>query len=251
MNINTQNTKYYEMASTVKEYTKFSPIFPEEKKIFEKYQKSIKGKAVLDIGCGAGRTTETLKNMATDYTGIDYSEKMIDACKRKFKVLKFIHCDASDMRVLGKKKYDFILFSFNGLDSMSHDKRIKTLQEIYRCLKKDGVFAFSTHNRDFKRKVSLYDLFGINIIRNIRYICTYITVRKQQSHCETYEILSDPFSDYGHLTYYIRKSDQVKQLEDNGFRCIEILNRECQSTRIETPERDSNFFYYICKKLQL
>ena len=245
---NTQHKKYYEKAGIVREYTKFSPIWPEEKKIFEKYHKSIKNKAVLDIGCGGGRTTESLKDMTTDYTGIDYSEKMIEACKRKFRESNLIHCDASEMSVLGNKKYDFISFSFNGLDSMTHDKRIKTLREICNRLKTDGIFTFSTHNRDFKRKATVFELLGLNMIRNIWHIYSYLKGRKHQIHHETYEIVSDHF-DFGYLMYFISKSHQVKQLEDAGFRTIEIINCECESTTIDAIDSDSNCFHYVCTTL--
>jgi len=41
------------------------------------------------------------------------------------------------------------------------------------------------------------------------------------------------------------------QLEENGFRGIEILNRKGQYTKVEAADRDSNFFYYVCKKAPL
>jgi len=203
----------------------------------------------LDIGCGGGRTTKALKDMTADYTGIDYSGKMIAACRKRFKSLKLIHCDASDLSVLGHKKYNFILFSFNGLDSMSHGKRIKTLNEIHRHLKNDGIYTFSSHNRDFTVKVALSDILGKNILRNIRHFPSYMQGLKHQTHCESYEIISDPF-DFGYLIYCISKLHQVKQLEESGFKCIEILNRKGQYTEVETADSDSNFFYYICKKSQ-
>jgi ubiquinone/menaquinone biosynthesis C-methylase UbiE len=249
--IDSGNKNLYERPNTVKVYTKQTTIWPEEQLIFEKYETYILGKAVLDIGCGGGRTTMALKALTQDYTGTDYSEKMIEACQEQFETLKFVHCDASDMSVFNDNKYDFVLFSFNGIDCMSHGKRMKTLEEIYRVLKHDGVFAFSTHNLDDRRHVTAYDIFDINILRNIRNICSYLKVRKHQFRTETYAILSDPLAGFGHLTYFIRKSDQVKQLKDIGFRDVEILNRKYQFTEIDSLERDSNCFYYICKKRKL
>ncbi len=88
-----------------------------------------------------------------------------------------MHCDASDMAVFDNACFDFVLFTFNGIDGMSHEKRIKTLKEIFRVLKYDGVFAFSTHNLDDRRHVTMYNKYDMNILNNIRNIRSYLKVR--------------------------------------------------------------------------
>jgi ubiquinone/menaquinone biosynthesis C-methylase UbiE len=248
MGIDFFNKNYYERSNTVKAYKKQTSLLPEEHFILEKFKTLIFGKSVLDIGCGGGRTTKALNALTKDYTGIDYSTNMIEACREKYKAIKFVHCDASNMSIFNDKKYDFVLFSFNGIDCMSHGKRLKALKEIYRVLKNDGVLAFSTHNLDYNRNVTAYDIYDVNILRNIRNLCSYFKVRKSQQRNEKFAILSDPLAGFGHLSYYIKKSYQIKVLRDFGFRDIEILNRKCQIISTNSKERDSNFFYYTCKK---
>ena len=56
------------------------------------------------------------------------------------------------MKLFEDSSFDFILFSFNGIDYMNHDERIRTLREIRRILKTGGYFCFSTHNLNFLLK---------------------------------------------------------------------------------------------------
>jgi len=248
MGIDSFSKIYYERPKVVQEIFNHHWLWPEEKMIFKEYETYISGKRLLDIGCGGGRIIPALKALTQDYVGIDYSEGMIKACQEKFKSLKFIHCDASDLAVFDDESFDFVLFTFNGIDCMSHEKRIKILREIHRILKYGGVFAFSSHNLDDRRHVTAFNIFDINIFNNIRNIHSYLKVRKHQIRTETYAILSDPLGGFGALTYFIRKSAQVMQLKQNGFSDVEILNCKCQFTEINSTERDSKWFWYICKK---
>ena len=249
MGIDSVNKIYYGRPDVVQAHLNAHPwLWPEEEMILKRYETHIRGKTVLDIGCGAGRMTLALKVLTKDYTGIDYSEGMINACKKRFESLKFIHCDASDMTVFDNESFDFVFFALSGIDCMSHENRMKIFNEIYRILKYGGVFAFSSHNLDDRSHGSVFNLFDINIYNNIKKIFSYLKVRKQQIRTETYAILSDPYEGFGLLTYFIRKSDQVTQLKQSGFSDVEILNCKCQFTEADSLDRDSKWFWYICKK---
>ena len=52
------------------------------------------------------------------------------------------------------EEFDYIIFSFNGLDSINHEDRLKGLREIYRVLKQDCLFVFSSHNRNHRYAIS-------------------------------------------------------------------------------------------------
>jgi ubiquinone/menaquinone biosynthesis C-methylase UbiE len=254
MNIDTLNRDFYERQNIVAEYTytENTSLWPEEEVIFERYEGHIKSKAVLDIGCGGGRTAIALRKFTSDYVGIDFSAKMIESCQEKHPNLQFIHCDASDLSQFGDLSFDFAIFSFNGMDCMSQEKRIGALREIYRVIKPGGVFAFSSHNLDDRAIVTGFDRHDIkspkSIYRNARNLISYFKVRKYQVFSDTYRILSDPLAGFGHLTYYIRTKDQVKQLEDIGFTQIEILNREAKFISANGVDQDSHWLHYVCRK---
>ncbi len=169
MGIDSFSKEQYERPDRVREFSQWDWLWPEEQVILQKYEAHIRDRTVLDIGCGGGRTARFLGRLTKDYTGIDYSQGMVNACQETFSTLKFRHCDASDMRIFDDESFDFVLFAFNGIDCISHEKRINALKEIYRVLKYDGVFAFSTHNLDDRRLVTAFN------IRDSTYLIILVT----------------------------------------------------------------------------
>jgi len=248
VDVDTLNKQFYERPDIAEAYSHDVSLWPEEQFIFQFAAEHIRDRNVPDIGCGGGRTTRTLRQETRYYVGLDYSEKMIELCRRTWPDLTFVHGDASDMHMFAADQFDFVLFSFNGIDCISHNNRLKALREIYRVLKPGGVFAFSSHNRDDRRIVTAIDIRDFSIKNNLQYLRSYIRVRKLQERRKTYAILSDPIAGFGCLSYYIRKGDQVKQLTEAGFQDIRILNQACSFVDPLRPDHSSKWFHYLCSK---
>lgn len=139
------NRKVYENIDIVEHYIHASGLQPAEKYIFEKYIKP--DIAILDLGCGGGRTTPFLMAENRRYVGVDYSTAMILACQKKFPNLPFYAQDACDLSFFRSGTFDSIVFSFNGIDYLFPDsRRRKCLREINRLLLTNGLFIFSVHN---------------------------------------------------------------------------------------------------------
>ena len=125
-------------------------LWASEEYVFNKYLNFTDH--ILDIGCGTGRTTFALYEKGySNITGVDLSPKMIEKAKflsdKKQRNIKFIEGDATDL-AFSDESFSSILFSFNGFMQIpSTPLRLKTLKEIYRILKKDGYFIFTTHDR--------------------------------------------------------------------------------------------------------
>lgn len=122
-----------------------------EKLLIEKYFPR-EGK-ILDIGCGAGRTTFGLAKLGyEDIIGIDITPGMIEKAKNNTRKLgEDILFEVGDACNLKYRDNYFAgcLFSFNGIMQIpERDKRIEAFKEIHRVLRKNGVFIFSTHVRD-------------------------------------------------------------------------------------------------------
>lgn len=189
--------------------------------IFKDIESNIRNKKILDIGVGGGRTTIHLTKLTNDYIGIDYSEMMIKDCKKEFPNIDFRVCDARDLSIFSNDTFDFVLFSFGGIDHCSDNDRLLILREIHRILKPHGYFAFSTHNRDCK----IFNKFVImkrktiieTIYHNIKSIKNYLRNKKYCKDFGSYSIINHFGLDYSLLLYAIRLKDQVNQLSAAGF----------------------------------
>jgi SAM-dependent methyltransferase len=141
----TPNLDVYRSAETVAHYAGLNYLTSAESLMFAAHLKA--GLAVLDLGVGGGRTTPYLSGIASEYVGVDYSEEMIRACRRKYPALRFEVADAADLSLFANECFDAVVFSFNGMDYLVPDeKRQRFLRECFRVLKQGGTFIFSRHN---------------------------------------------------------------------------------------------------------
>ena len=126
-------------------YVRNDLLFP-ERELLILLRDNLKDMDVLDLGVGAGRTSFTFTALARTYIGIDYAPGMVATCRSRFGESdrhKFMCLDAADLLKFDDKKFDLVLFSFNGMDCVDLQRRHKILHEVHRLLKSDGYFFFS------------------------------------------------------------------------------------------------------------
>ncbi len=154
--MNKETEKYIKNTykSAIKNYEKATReigLWKSEQNVIEKYFRP--NESILDIGCGTGRTTFGL--YARGYkkiTGLDLSAEMLKKAREikdnlNFKI-NFIEDNALDME-FKTASFNNALFSFNGLMQIpKKENRLQALKEIKRVLKPNGIFIFTTHNRD-------------------------------------------------------------------------------------------------------
>ena len=158
MNIRKVNTEFirksFTTEKTVSDYTKAVKeigLWESEKMMIKKYFNT--ENRILDIGCGAGRTTIGLYKLGYHIIeGLDLSEAMIVQARRISKELNYnIIFSVGDAACLGYDggNFEAVLFSFNGIMQIpGRENRIKVLKEIKRILKPKGYFLFTTHDRE-------------------------------------------------------------------------------------------------------
>lgn len=141
-------------------------LFPAEEVILEELKRDgLREMRMLDMGVGGGRTTPYFQPLVREYIGVDYSPAMIDICAQRFPGGipngGFTWGDARDLRQFAPASFDFVLFSFNGIDCANPEDREVVLREIRRVLKEDALFCFSSHNIDWEGLVPMLDIRSV------------------------------------------------------------------------------------------
>jgi SAM-dependent methyltransferase len=243
------NIKLYSTAGAADYYSQFDSLFPAEISLLEGIGGLCSSGDILDIGMGAGRTTPFLSRLGRSYLGIDYSSEMVAKCRSRFPALQFEHGDARNLGFLDADKYALVMFSFNGIDYVSHTDRIAALGEIFRVVAPGGYFVFSSHNRRYAcrspfaspvtglRSLASYLAGSFRYLKNIR--LTY--------EAEDHALRVDGAFNFKLVTYYIDAANQREQLLHAGFDSVAIVNQDGQDILPDSAE-DSPWLYYRARK---
>lgn len=102
---------------------------------------NVKGKKVLDFGCGSGIYTKLLKKKGAKIKGFDISKEMIDIARKENPIIDLRI--GSGYKIPFKGKFDIVVASLVMDYLKDWDKVFK---EVKRVLKKGGYFVFSVGN---------------------------------------------------------------------------------------------------------
>lgn len=204
----------YNDPAVVNWYSQADWILPCEIYVFQKYIE--KAQVVFDLGVGGGRTTAFIAAACSRYIGGDYSQAMIDACRKRFPSLEFCCVDATDLARFDDSSFDVVVFSHNGIDYIPIDQaRARCFSEVTRVLRPGGYFIFSSHNADFCGFGAIIKQWVYHIIhlqlrqsifvlwRAIRSIGTSLALAQQRRHSD------GPYHRTGYIWDYWREHVRI------------------------------------------
>ena len=91
--IDAVNASAYRRPDIVDVYAGWDSLEAAERTILDRVAPEVRGGKLLDIGVGGGRTVAALTRLSADYTAIDYSPAMVEACGARYpNELKLVAC---------------------------------------------------------------------------------------------------------------------------------------------------------------
>lgn len=118
---------------------------------FIKKYTDLDNKKIIDIGCGGGILTESLKKQTNDTYGLDASSEAISVAKEHAKLsnleIEYINSTIEDFVTNSNTQFD-VVTCMEMLEHVPNPESI--IASISKLIKKDGLFFASTLNRNLK-----------------------------------------------------------------------------------------------------
>jgi len=244
-----RNINAYGQESIINYYKNQPPYLHEaERSIIKILKDKLSNFTMLDIGIGTGRTTFFVSPLVRKYIGVDYSSGMVEACKAQYENQQFEIQDVRKLRY-ADNSFDFVFFSFNGLDSISANDRVVAMNEIYRVLKPDGYFAFSTHNLN-----SAIEKFKFPLSFNLKKWYKVIVMRRVNRKFRSFSkmknaMIFDGTHGYEVSNYYCTPQYQIEELKKLRFSINYIFDISGKLIdEKESYHKMDLWLHYLCRK---
>ena len=117
---------------------------PKDQEMLHRFSQEIGiRKPVWDFGCGPGQTTEYLKNLGIEISGLDLSEKILEQAKT---IHPEIHFQRGNILGLEFKNNSLAgVVAFYAIVHFTEEQVEIACREIYRVLEPGGIFLFTYH----------------------------------------------------------------------------------------------------------
>lgn len=207
---------------------------------------------ILDLGCGAGRTTVPLGQQNYRVVGADLSHPMVQKAQAQSRQWHLNNAwsvaDATDLPFIDNH-FDGVLFSYNGIELVppGREGKKRVLEEVFRVLKPGGHFIFTTHAIEALNRYA-----PARLHRLIRYLFAK-SLRRPTPEMEIGEVIPDTSRNLE--VYYmqiISPRSYRNMLKQAGFDLVYYNSRQ----RIETQkppkqlwaDLDPDFKFYVAQK---
>jgi ubiquinone/menaquinone biosynthesis C-methylase UbiE len=252
------NFDLYNTPRAVGVYSRMTGLSRAETAILRGIEARLPSMDVLDLGVGAGRTTRAFASIARTYVGVDFASPMVDACRAKYPALDFRVADARDLSIFPDESFDFVLFSFNGVDCLAFDHRSCVFNEVRRVLRPGGTFVFSSHNAGFLdpmtpgavMRLALRPGTSLKVVaRKLSFLSKKISVDhvSDGSHAVVFE------RQHGHEVpiVYTRPEWQTREIAARDFNLTATISNatgEVLTSPTDLLRLADAWLYYVCEK---
>jgi 2-polyprenyl-3-methyl-5-hydroxy-6-metoxy-1,4-benzoquinol methylase len=210
---------------------------------------------ILDLGCGPGLYAELLAQKGHSITGVDYSENSIQYAitQAKEKKLNIEYLKKNYLDLDFHNQFDLVILIYLDFCVLTPKERDKVLQNIYRALKKGGLFicdVVNERNIDKKTISQAWEVQESGFWKNTPYIAlTNGYHYPEEKVLANHHIVigeHDTVDTYIFWSHYYEKEDLVQILESKGFTDIE--NYENVLPDSDDCWNGENVTFYVSRK---
>lgn len=169
----------------------------------------LKGKRILDFGCGTGKFSRFLRDHGAKVVGVDLSKKMIEeAIKQDSRGIEYHKINSAGKMSFSQESFDAAVVNFVFCTYSSKAKIVRALKEIRKLLKKDGLVVLLNPNGD-KSNGREFISFKFNLTKNLKSGKKVNIILKSEKPIEIED-------------YYWSKEEYLSMLEQAHFRIVAI-----------------------------
>lgn len=243
--------KFYDVENYVEIYSDTNTDFAiKRKECLVGYIKKndIKVANVLDIACGTGVFLNLLQSdiNITRCVGLDFSEKMIEYAKKKYKNnhIEYVNGDMTDFNL--NERFDLITCNYDAINHLqSLDDWIKMFKNTYKHLNNNGIFIFD-FNTTFKQKN-----FNGTSYKSFENYNSVSEVNNKDGKMNFKKIIYNKMQNGLYKMFIVELSETTfpvniikKALKQIGFKKIKFCNANFEKCNIKKSKR----LFVICKK---
>lgn len=259
----TDNRREYRRASIVERLRiREGWIDRAERLLINQIADEVRAQPLLDIGVGGGRTAWMLRLLSADYIAVDWSPEMVETCRIEYPGVDVRECDARDLSIFGAGRFALVFFSFNGIDIVGHDDRLRVLREIYRVLKPGGLLLYSTGNknglrtdrrpwnvgrqRSVVRTVRFFLRFPASLPRYLRTYRNWWNRRQFAEEHGSWAIRTSSAYEFTVVAHWTMPSAEMEILSSIGFTVSDC--RDNVGEQFEGDSTNAPYFYVLARK---
>lgn len=235
-----------------------------ERTLIHQLAASLRGKRILDVGMGAGRSAWLILLLSDDYVGVDLNRDMVEAARRNLPDTDFRAADARDLSMFADGEFDFVYFSHAGLDAIDHVGRHEALSEFVRVTKPGGVVAYSTLNRSgpfwhmgpgpvgaVGKSPNPYNYarfgarFGLHPRQHLHAFHNASRLRTLAEDHDDWGTDTMPTHEWALLVHYVTGPEAVREAENVSLEDVSLIGDHGRTVRPDDDNTDVRWFHVV------